>query len=329
MSTIVDYRMYTAFGMKVQSEFELPEFVESEEDCLSVDLIIQYADLFEQWNELQVIDSYYAVREDTLWFHIPQTAIYRVVKGSLIEVCPIQGGDEAEVRLYLLGTCMGALLLQRKTLPLHGSAVVIEGKAYAFVGHSGAGKSTLAAAFASSGYSLISDDIIAVTNQENNTPPYVMPSYPQQKLWQQSIDHLGMQSAEYRPLAYERTKFAVPVRAAFSTEPIQLGGIFELVVPGGEAVHIRSLSKLESLPLLLRHTFRAFLIPELKTEQWHFEATAAVAGTVPVYQLQRPADGFSVREMVNEIVDCIRNNGVKENGYNTDPNGTNRFSIAR
>ena len=51
------------------------------------------------------------------------------------------------VRLYLLGTCMGALLFQRKLLPLHGSAVVINGKAYAFVGDSGAGKSTLAAAF--------------------------------------------------------------------------------------------------------------------------------------------------------------------------------------
>ena len=38
---------------------------------------------------------------------------------------------------------MGALLMQRKILPLHGSAIAIDGKAYAFVGDSGAGKSTL------------------------------------------------------------------------------------------------------------------------------------------------------------------------------------------
>ena len=67
--------------------------------------------------------------------------------GNRISFSPAAGAEETAVRLYLLGTCMGALLFQRKLLPLHGSAVVINGKAYAFVGDSGAGKSTLAAAF--------------------------------------------------------------------------------------------------------------------------------------------------------------------------------------
>ena len=38
---------------------------------------------------------------------------------------------------YLLGTCMGTILMQRKILPLHGSAIEIEGKVYAIVGDSG------------------------------------------------------------------------------------------------------------------------------------------------------------------------------------------------
>ena len=38
---------------------------------------------------------------------------------------------EDKIRLLFLGTCMGALLIQRKILPLHGSAIEIDGKAYA------------------------------------------------------------------------------------------------------------------------------------------------------------------------------------------------------
>ena len=70
-----------------------------------------------------------------------------IQEGKRIIVSPIEGSDEDEIRLYILGTCMGAILMQRKILPLHGSAVAIDGKAYAIVGDSGAGKSTLASAF--------------------------------------------------------------------------------------------------------------------------------------------------------------------------------------
>ena len=64
---------------------------------------------------------------------------------------------------------MGAILMQRKVFPLHGSAIAINGKAYAFVGDSGAGKSTLASAFLNKGYQLLSDDVIAVSlSQDEN-----------------------------------------------------------------------------------------------------------------------------------------------------------------
>ena len=68
---------------------------------------------------------------------------------------------------------MGAILMQRRLLPLHGSAIAINGKAYAIVGDSGAGKSTLASAFLNKGYQLISDDVIAVSlSQENHSYCY-------------------------------------------------------------------------------------------------------------------------------------------------------------
>ncbi len=44
----------------------------------------------------------------------------------------------------------------------HASAVVIDGKAVAFLGESGYGKSTLAASFLRNGFSLLTDDVLAV-----------------------------------------------------------------------------------------------------------------------------------------------------------------------
>lgn len=58
-------------------------------------------------------------------------------QGKRIVVSPIPGADERKVRLFILGTCMAVIMMQRGILPLHGSAVVIDGWAYAFVGHSG------------------------------------------------------------------------------------------------------------------------------------------------------------------------------------------------
>ena len=115
-------------------------------------------------------------------FH-SETAIYCIEDGYKITVAPLAGADEEKVRVYLLGTCMGALLMLRNTLPLHGSAVVIDGRAYAFLGDSGVGKSTLAAALVHQGYPLVSDDVIATTARESDAAPLVMPAYPQQKLW--------------------------------------------------------------------------------------------------------------------------------------------------
>lgn len=92
--------------------------------------------------------------------------------GKRIVVCPQPGADEKKVRLFILGTCMAVIMMQRGILPLHGSAVVIDGWAYAFVGHSGAGKSTLSAALASRGYPLLTDDVVALTWDAGEEPSY-------------------------------------------------------------------------------------------------------------------------------------------------------------
>ncbi|CAM4280967.1 aldolase [Paenibacillus tarimensis] len=298
---------YKAFGLTIASDVPLPELTPFGGLAKLPDVTLTIAELADEWHSLTPVFEYYGFpRPCRFLFHIPGTAIISVTDGCEIQISPMQGADWDQIRVYLLGTGIGALLLQRRILPLHGSSVVIEGKAYAFVGDSGAGKSTLAAAFVSQGCPIITDDVIAVQLGEDDVP-VTAPAYPQQKLWDESLTNLGMESSSYRHLSSELKKFAVPVQASFAERPVPLGGIIELR-PDSEASRIRieQLRGLHRLPLLRYHTFRNFLVPHLGLKQWHFETAARLASNTPVYRLFRPVAGFSAVQITDTLRSFIK-----------------------
>lgn len=308
MISVVEQTVYKAFGMRLSSGFPLPELPVSDdnEEKAMADILIETADPKCLWDELEQGGNNFVRKDNRFLFVIPETAVFCIEDGNKITVGPFPGADEEKVRVYLLGTCMGALLMMRQVLPLHGSAVVIDGKAYAIVGDSGAGKSTLAAAFVSMGHQLVSDDVIAVTLGHGDGNPIVTPSYPQQKLWQESIDNLGMESAYLRSVYRETTKYAVPISSGFCSEPVPLAGVFELVKSKRDTISVRRLHNLERLRIMLLHTYRNLLIRRLGLEQWHFKISTAVGDSIQVCQLQRPAEGFTAHHLASAIIRTIQ-----------------------
>ncbi|MBP3961801.1 aldolase [Paenibacillus lignilyticus] len=299
--------------MRISSSIPLPELPVSGpmKEKEHPDVFIESASPDKLWEELELGGSNFLYKDGRFLFLIPETAIYCIEDAYRITVAPLTGADPEKVRVYLLGTCMGALLMIRNVLPLHGSAIMIGGKAYAFLGDSGAGKSTLAATLVSKGYELISDDVIPVSFAGEGGRLVVMPSYPQQKLWQESIDQLGLASGHYQSVYRETTKFAVPVLSRFCNEPVPLAGLFELVKSESEpAVSIRRLSNLDRLRIVLMHTYRNMLIPRLGLEQWHFKIASGVADQVNVHQLIRPTNGFTAQDLAAEIIRTIDKGGV-------------------
>lgn len=294
---------YRAFGLRFSSDLALPELLSIDDEEGAPDVEIRIADLSGIWDDSLFHDSYYAGKDGDIYFHLPGIAHVCIRGGREILVSPLAGSDENQVRLYVLGSCMGALLMQRQILPLHGSAVVVDGKAYAFVGESGAGKSTLAAAFVRQGYPLVSDDVIAVSLSHEGTP-VVTPSYPQQKLWQESLTGFGMETAQYAPLYGGVNKYAIPVRNRFYSSPVPLGGIFELL-PARDDLYVHQLEGLEKLPVFRFHTYRSMLIPILQLEKWHFHMSASISTQVRVYQVRRSASSFAPEQLLARIVDSI------------------------
>ncbi|MBO7744936.1 aldolase [Paenibacillus sp. MWE-103] len=301
MNVAAQRMRYRAFGLAIASGIDLPELLADADPAGEADVVIRREDLTARWRERAEADDYYAFGDGEFMLRIEGTGIYRVRDGREITVSPEEGATETAIRLYLLGTCMGALLFQRQLLPLHGSAVVIGGRAYAFVGDSGAGKSTLAAALLQRGYPLLTDDVVAVTLTRDRVP-YVIPAYPQQKLWQESIDRLGMQDGRYVPLY--ATKFAIPVAQRFCSDPVPLAGVFELVKTDGDRAELRRLRGLERLPTVRYHTYRQFLISRLGLDHRHFSTSVSVVDRIAMYQLRRPESGFSADELVALVLEA-------------------------
>lgn len=296
---VAKYHHYHSFGFNIASEIKLPELrpgdIRSGDWPGSTDVVISKRSLENLWHQMKSDHEYTAFGEGIVLLRIPGTAIFGMEDGNMIWVSPYPQADENKIRLYLLGSCMGVILMQRRILPLHGSALAIEGRAYAIVGASGAGKSTLSSYLLQHGHGLLSDDLIAVFESEQESP-VVMPAYPQQKIWQESMQLLGKSTAGLQPLFERETKFAVPVASQFCDKSMPLAGIFELV-KGSEDAAIAPLEGLERFHALLRHTFRGFLLQPLGLLEWHFRTISKFSGHLDMYRISRPIDKDSLEEL--------------------------------
>lgn len=309
MKATVNY--YKAFGLTISSNIPLPELKLCER-AEQVDVKIELGNLKNEWSPYSQASNRFVVTEQQVLFHIADVATYCIRGGKKIIVSPKKDADEAQLRLYILGSCMGAILMQRHIFPLHGSAIAVGGKAYAIVGHSGAGKSTLASAFLAEGYQLLTDDIIPLSFSKNGQPS-VIPTYPQQKLWQETLTQFGYDSNKYKPIVKRKTKFLIPVTDQFTDQSLPLAGIFELVKSTENQIALRPLNKFKLLETIFTHTYRNNFVEGMNLRVWHFQTAINIVNQVEVYQLSRPVTSFSAKELVSCIVRTIGESEFKVN----------------
>jgi len=302
---------YQAFGLLICSEIAFPELLPSRIDPLLVDINITVDPLLQY--RVPLNDDQYIANALKVTMSIKNAGVFQINEGKTIIVSPYEGVDEDIIRLYILGTCMGVVLLQRSVFPLHGSAIASNDKVYAIIGESGAGKSTLTTALLKEGFTLLSDDIVPLVIDNNMNKPIVYPSYPQQKLWQNSLDSFGMENTSLRPIFGRATKFCVSVRDNYCSEPLPLAGIFELSTTDVAGASFNPINKLESLPMLYQHTFRQFLLPRMGLVDWHFKFSASLSQMIPMYRIKRPINEYSIPQLADFILTTVSKEETRNN----------------
>ena len=146
--------LYEAFGLILQSEYPIAQLPTAEAH-MQPDVVIRQADL----SAYGVAAEHYRLREQEFIASISNVGTFRITDGALIEADPAEACELSNLGVYLMGTCMGAVLHQRGYMPLHGSCVTDGTHAILITGDSGAGKSTLAAEFLRQGWYLLTDDV--------------------------------------------------------------------------------------------------------------------------------------------------------------------------
>jgi len=279
---------YSIFGLTVASELALPELravAKSEPDIMIS--VGEIADNERSPGLHRTADGALLV--------VAEVARYAVRDGRHIKVEPRPGTPPANVRLFLLGSAMGMLVHQRGLLPLHGNAIEIGGRAFAFVGHSGAGKSTLAAWFHDQGYRILSDDVSVVRFGPGGTP-MLSAGIPRLRLWREAIEASGRVTDAYdRSYAGDDAydKYDVPVAAAATAEgALPLAAVYAL--RRGDAFGIERLGPVDSAELLFANTYRGAYLDQTATRALHWQACLDVIRRVPLFDFVRP---WSIEEM--------------------------------
>ena len=207
---------YRAFDLNFSADLLIPEFLPLSHRPQNIDIQISGATL--EKSEDHAIFS----------FEVPQIANFKIQAGQHISYQIYPGVTPETLRLFLLGSCMGALLQQRGYIVLHGNAVSMDKKsASIFLGESGAGKSTLAAWYIKKNHYFLADDVCAIKLDENNLP-CIIPAYPQIKLWQKSADLLNIETKNLRRIRPEEEKFSLILRDQFCTQSLPIKEIVEI-----------------------------------------------------------------------------------------------------
>ncbi len=190
-----EYSNYMAYGLRIASELDCPELTPDVSE--TPDVVIRYGAVPENLPDATAKGVRYQVSPDQFLLKVDHVANYLVSGGREISIERAPESDDDSIRLFLLGSALGALLHQRELLPLHGSAIKVNDGVCVFVGLSGNGKSTVAAAFRQRGYQVLADDVCVVSIREDGLP-LVIPGYPQLKLWADTLKKLEQSTKELR-----------------------------------------------------------------------------------------------------------------------------------
>jgi hypothetical protein len=221
---------------------------------------------------------------------------FLVTAGRSIDIVAPSDTGEADIRLWLLGSVMAALLHQRGYLPVHANVVELPGqrKAAAFSADSGGGKSTLAAWFDREGYRVLTDDLCAIRT-EGPVVPAVFEGIPRMKLWADTLEAFGRETGRFEKVASDLEKFHVPLSAASregELEPLALERMYILDRPDGEqGFCVTRLSGAEGAAAVLANAFRWGLGQLINPEpRRQFDQCMALAQNTAVFRVRRSWD---------------------------------------
>lgn len=297
--------IYRAYQLNIRADFPVPEFPAGEETS-APDVCIRLAAIPHAPVHVPDDSAFYQITPNRFLLTLPNVARYLVRNGNQILVEPAPTSLESDIRIFLLGSVMGALLHQRGMLVIHAGALLTERGAVLYTGPSGIGKSTLLGELMRRGYKLMVDDVCGVI-LDSNGAPLVLPGYPRTRLWMDSAQKLEQDTKTMERIRPGLEKFERQAAEQYWDQPAPLFRIYLLTTGDGEDLSLTPEPRLNTVRILLDNTYRREFLGGLEMRAPHFNLVSAVAKHTGVTRVTRPAHSFRLGELADLIEQDLSN----------------------
>lgn len=297
---------YRVYGLEIESEIKVEEFLEINK-ILNENEKVEFKygkigmDILEELKSGKFIFN----SKNDIYLYIENIATYYISNGNkvIIDVC--KDADEKMVNIYLLGSVLGILMLQRGKVAIHGATITKNNKGIILTGDRGAGKSTLTTALRLNGYNFLSDDVasISFTNK-----PLIKHGFPYQKLCEDAVNNMNYDKNKLKSfLADDKVKYLLSVKDEFVTDDIELFAMVEITVEDIEEVKIEKVTGHAKLAKVLENIYRKEYINACGgMSKEYFKTCVGIAKHIDVYKIIRPHGKFTVDEQIKLIEEQIK-----------------------
>lgn len=297
---------YSTYGLIIDSTLDLPELQTLDGTPKAIDVEINLASLPKNGlDHAQQIGLYVWAGQNLLWLRVPGIATYLVSDGRRILIDSVEGIDGDSVRVFLLDSVFGALLLQRGYLVLNGNSIVSEDTCLVCAGSSGSGKSSLTAGFLQRGHTVLGDELVALDAQGQ-----ISPGVPRIKLWEDMVDHFGLTSRGLHRIRPQLRKFNLPVPHVDQeqTWPVRYICILEDNRLGSNEIGVHPVNGLEKFMLLYQSTYRKEFVAGMHLKRQHLELCSALSSRAYMARITYPHEGSLLDSVLDEILRDARRN---------------------
>jgi energy-coupling factor transporter ATP-binding protein EcfA2 len=233
-------------------------------------------------------------------------ASYFVQDGKTIFIEAHENADQESIRLFCLSNAFAAALHQRRTIPLHCSAILDKGELVLVFGVSGAGKSTTIASLLQRGYKPFSDDVCVPVVHNDSNEIRLFSSYPMMKFWKETLDFNGLGLKADRKIRPDMEKYGIYFHEDFLTLSLKPKLIVVLKKDDNiEVPLIESIGGIKLFQLLEENAYRGEYLGFSDLKKEHFMLFTQLATQARCFVLKRPASGNFVQEVAGKIINLL------------------------
>ena len=291
---------YRVYGIDIESEIEIKELVEivtiDEKSKVNIFCGLISNDIKGKIKD-KVNRGY---EKDRIWFNVSHVGIFEITYGRNIKFETYNKYDPKLLKIYLMCSCLGYIMIQRGMLAIHGGVISCDNNALIITGKRGSGKSTLITALRLKGYKFLSDDIASVYFDK---VPFVNYGFPYQKLCSDAMDRFGFNKQMHDFFKSGNTeKYSIEVIDDFLCSSMPIRIIVEISAEEIEKSYLKEIKGYEKLSYIIRNIYRCEAVGALQElYKLYLEQSILLAQNVKYYKLIRPLKGCDINEEIRLI----------------------------